>query len=765
MNPFAFYLLKVALCSGLLFGYYWLALRNKTFHQWNRLYLLGCVALSLLVPLLKIQIGSGYTPPSGQVFRMLHAISVDDGGEVESNSSPGFALTMEQWGWLAYALISAILFVVAAVSLIRIFRILHLYPKTKLWNACFLNTAERGTPFSFFRFIVWNRAIDLNTETGQRIFRHELAHVEQRHSWDKVFLLLILIPFWCNPFFWIIRKELHALHEFSADEKAVSATDATALAQMILNTAFPEQHFLFTNHLFQSTIKRRIAMFNKLKNPKVAYMGRIVALPVILLVAAAFAVKTTPNAGSPFTTLTKPLTVVIDAGHGGNSGATSGLVYEDDIVLALAKKIKEQNANSNVRILLTRGDNQNVDLKKRVAVAAENKADLFLSIHINAATPQDKTTNGMEVVISSKNPPYQQQSEILGSLLVQQLRNAYSTQANLIRKEVGIWVLDQNVCPSVLIECGYLTDKKDLAFITNEENQTLIATKILEAIVQYGVLKNSGKVSVATDTLPKRVYKNKVVTDVQYFEWPKKEVHVFLADGTKEAISVAEAFEANLFDSSTKSTIERKLWTTDKGFDSPPPEEYFSVRNISIDEARRFKGAVMLNDETMVNSFQDLAVLEKDIAYISVITGTAKVMKDEFGMKPGDSLLSITTSAFVKANRRTDNEPLFTQPEVEPKFPGDKAAWLTFLQKNLNPDVAVNNSAPSGTYKVIVGFIVDVDGKLHDIKPVTKLGYGMEGEVVRLMKTSPDWIPAMQNRKKVTAYKKQTVTFVISEGE
>jgi protein TonB len=60
---------------------------------------------------------------------------------------------------------------------------------------------------------------------------------------------------------------------------------------------------------------------------------------------------------------------------------------------------------------------------------------------------------------------------------------------------------------------------------------------------------------------------------------------------------------------------------------------------------------------------------------------------------------------------------------------------------------------------------VNENGKLSDIKPLTKYGYGMEEEVVRLMKTSPDWIPAMQNGRNVTAYKKQTVTFVITEGK
>jgi beta-lactamase regulating signal transducer with metallopeptidase domain len=133
-----------------------------------------------------------------------------------------------------------------------------------------LDTEAKGTPFTFFHYIVWNRAIDLASENGQRIFQHEKVHVQQRDTWDKVFVLLLFVPFWINPFFWFIRRELSALHEFTADQRALNNNDTSVLAQMILNTAFPQQQFLFTNHLFQSTIKRRIAMFTKLQNPKVS---------------------------------------------------------------------------------------------------------------------------------------------------------------------------------------------------------------------------------------------------------------------------------------------------------------------------------------------------------------------------------------------------------------------------------------------------------------------------------------------------------------
>ncbi len=56
MLTFAYYLLKVLICSGTLYGYYLLALRNKRFHQYNRFYLLSAVALSFIIPFIKIEL-------------------------------------------------------------------------------------------------------------------------------------------------------------------------------------------------------------------------------------------------------------------------------------------------------------------------------------------------------------------------------------------------------------------------------------------------------------------------------------------------------------------------------------------------------------------------------------------------------------------------------------------------------------------------------------------------------------------------------------
>jgi hypothetical protein len=80
------YAAKVVLCSGVLFGYYCLALRNRTFHQWNRFYLLASVLFSLTAPLLKISVGSDYTPPPSQVLHLLNVTMVESEAAVANSS-------------------------------------------------------------------------------------------------------------------------------------------------------------------------------------------------------------------------------------------------------------------------------------------------------------------------------------------------------------------------------------------------------------------------------------------------------------------------------------------------------------------------------------------------------------------------------------------------------------------------------------------------------------------------------------------------------
>ena len=81
---------------------------------------------------------------------------------------------------------------------------------------------------------------------------------------------------------------------------------------------------------------------------------------------------------------------MIDAGHGGNdNGAISANgLKEKDITLSIAKKIAALNANEHIKILLSRDNDETISVKDRVAFAENNKADFFISIHVNAISRQ-----------------------------------------------------------------------------------------------------------------------------------------------------------------------------------------------------------------------------------------------------------------------------------------------------------------------------------------------------------------------------------------
>ncbi|MFT3679695.1 MAG: energy transducer TonB [Ferruginibacter sp.] len=108
---------------------------------------------------------------------------------------------------------------------------------------------------------------------------------------------------------------------------------------------------------------------------------------------------------------------------------------------------------------------------------------------------------------------------------------------------------------------------------------------------------------------------------------------------------------------------------------------------------------------------------------------------------------------------------VFTKVETEAEFPGGLEAWKKFLEKNLNAGVPVSNDAPAGKYAVTAIFIVDTDGSVSNIKPETKLGYGMEEEVVRVLQKSGKWTPAIFKGKPVKAYRRQPITFILDHPD
>jgi N-acetylmuramoyl-L-alanine amidase len=224
------------------------------------------------------------------------------------------------------------------------------------------------------------------------------------------------------------------------------------------------------------------------KHQRFSYLSRLMMIPVIFILMFTFGVKannllTHPEPGP--LKLEKKFTVVIDAGHGGDdAGAVSGSMKEKDIALSMALLIKSLSNNPNINIVLTRSTDELQPIKEKTIFSEQAKADLFVSLHVNQAASPD--SSGITTYISAKNKSNFQQNVRLATLIVNNLTSVYKTDNTIRQRErQGVWILDNNKCPAALIECGYITNKNDRAFIGNSENQKKMAEKILTSIEEY----------------------------------------------------------------------------------------------------------------------------------------------------------------------------------------------------------------------------------------------------------------------------------------
>lgn len=271
------------LCSAVMFGYYHLVLKDKTFHHYNRFYLLSIVVVSLVLPLVKI---SYFTlEVNNDIYLLLNKIQNSNSTKTLNNDFFYFRLAV-----LALGLVSVVLLGKLIFGLIRISRFKKEFPKEKIEGISFYQTNLESAPFSFFRNLFWKNSILLNSDLGRQILKHEMVHIEQKHTIDKIVMEVFTGLLWFNPIFWFIKKEIHLIHEYLADKKAVKHMDTKAFAQMLLASHFSGKVIPATSPFLSSNLKKRLKMLQKPKT-KFGYVHRILALPIVFTLAFIYMVN------------------------------------------------------------------------------------------------------------------------------------------------------------------------------------------------------------------------------------------------------------------------------------------------------------------------------------------------------------------------------------------------------------------------------------------------------------------------------------------
>lgn len=224
-------------------------------------------------------------------------------------------------------------------------------------------------------------------------------------------------------------------------------------------------------------------------------------------------------------------TVVIDPGHGGKDpGAISrnGKYREKNITLSVALKLGEliKGSYPNIKVIYTRSTDKYVELSQRAAIANRNKADLFISIHVNSAKSTQargtetfvmgahksddnfevcKLENSVIVIEDDYERKYEgfnpgsPESYIIFSLLQnihqeQSIKYAEKVQGQFAKgpitvnrgvKQGGLLVLWKTTMPAVLTELGFISNSKDYAVLISKNGQEQFARRLFNAFVAY----------------------------------------------------------------------------------------------------------------------------------------------------------------------------------------------------------------------------------------------------------------------------------------
>ena len=297
MGIFFVYILKSSICLVGFYLFYRLLLSRETFHRFNRIALLSILLLSCLLPLVEVTVEK-QTEVHQTMMTLEQWLMLADMMNAESTAelqAEEVTVTWIQVALLVY-LVGILFFAFRnGYSLLKLGGLLRSGRKEQLEKytggkgKVILIVHDRDiAPFSWMKYIVISQK-DLD-ENGREILIHELAHIQNRHSWDLLVADICIFFQWFNPASWLLKQELQNIHEYEADETVIEkGVDAKQYQLLLIKKAVGTRLYSMANSFNHSKLKKRITMMLKEKSNPWAKLKYLYILPVAAIAVTAFA--------------------------------------------------------------------------------------------------------------------------------------------------------------------------------------------------------------------------------------------------------------------------------------------------------------------------------------------------------------------------------------------------------------------------------------------------------------------------------------------
>lgn len=193
--------------------------------------------------------------------------------------------------------------------------------------------------------------------------------------------------------------------------------------------------------------------------------------------------------------------ILVDAGHGGYDGGARAVkngLWEKEYNLRMALEIRDALEAQGARVIMTRTEDKafankkRPDLDARLQMAKDGGADILLSVHMNEY--HDAKEAGPQVFYRKNNA----QSRLLAGCLQESL--IAGLQPSRVRSALaGDYYMLSLPIPSVLIECGFISNLQEAKWLLDADYQKQLAQAVCRGVIEYWVLENEGEKGLVSD--------------------------------------------------------------------------------------------------------------------------------------------------------------------------------------------------------------------------------------------------------------------------
>ncbi len=280
--PLIIALLKINVTLALCYLLYYCLLRKLTFYQLNRAFFLGSIALSGIMPLIRIRLETPAKPVPALLVNTTFA------------SLPYTAPTGYDYTRIIQVLFVTGLAFMGALLLLQLLSVARMYSRStpiQLRGVPLRRLPEAGNPFTFFRsiFLYPDPLSDMELKV---VIAHEQVHAGQWHSIDILVAAVCRAFCWFNPAAWLLLKDIKQNLEFITDRAVLQKGIPPKTYQYSLIRVNQEgTHIAFASNFNFSHIKTRIIMMNKKQSSPIHLSRYVVALPLALTLVCGFGIS------------------------------------------------------------------------------------------------------------------------------------------------------------------------------------------------------------------------------------------------------------------------------------------------------------------------------------------------------------------------------------------------------------------------------------------------------------------------------------------